>query len=135
MSRGGGGGGGLHFVIIGKNDNPLFEWARGDQRHMAQFIAHSALDVVDDRVWTKDALYLKTVDRFGHQYVSAYVTPSHVRFVLLHDKRDEDGIKNFFHDVHELYVKVLMNPFYKPNTRVQSAQFEQKVRQLGKKLL
>ena len=53
--------------------------------------------------------------------------------VLLHDVRNEDGIKNFFQDVHELYVKVLLNPFYTPNTPITSPSFHQRVTTLGRK--
>lgn len=31
---------------------------------------------------------------------------AHTRFMLLHDSRSDDGIKSFFQEVHELYVKV-----------------------------
>jgi len=40
--------------------------------------------------------------------------------MLLHDNaitNNEGGIKNFFGEIHELYVKSLLNPFYIPGTR------------------
>lgn len=30
----------------------------------------------------------------------------HTRLMLLHDSRNDDGIKSFFQEVHELYIKV-----------------------------
>ena len=55
------------------------------------------------------------------------------RCMLLHDVRNEDGIRNFFHDVHELYVKVLMNPFHGFNTPIASPLFDARVKVLGRK--
>ena len=40
---------------------------------------------------------------------------------------------NFFHDVHELYVKVLMNPFHEFNTPIASPLFDARVKVLGRK--
>lgn len=37
-----------------------------------------------------------------HRYVSAFVTASRQRFVILHDVKNEDGIKSFFSEMYEV---------------------------------
>jgi trafficking protein particle complex subunit 2 len=82
--------------MVGRNDNPLYEseWHSGGGNagalsssrkdgqgaHLNEFIIHSALDLVDDLVWKTNQCYLKTVDNFKHQYISAYVTPGSMLF-------------------------------------------------------
>mmetsp|Transcript_32790 Transcript_32790/g.82598 ORF Transcript_32790/g.82598 Transcript_32790/m.82598 type:complete len:128 (-) Transcript_32790:38-421(-) len=77
----------------------------------------------------------QVVDRFNEYYVSAYTTAAQTRFLLLHDNRSEDGIRSFFQDVHELYIKVMLNPFHTSTTRITSPVFNQRVRALAKKHL
>ncbi|KAI3789651.1 hypothetical protein L2E82_02452 [Cichorium intybus] len=108
------------FMIISKNDIPIYEAEVGsapkkeEAAHQHQFILHAALDIVQDLAWT---------------------TITHTRLMLLHDSRNDDGIKSFFQEVHELYIKILLNPLYLPGSRVTSSHFDTKVRALARKYL
>jgi trafficking protein particle complex subunit 2 len=103
--------------------------------HLRQFVLHAALDIVDELVWKSSALFLKTVDRYQNMYISAMVSPGNVRLLLLHEQRTDEGtVKQFFQDVHELYLKVLLNPFYQLNGPITSVSFDARVKGLARRL-
>jgi len=52
--------------------------------------------------------------------------------MLLHETRNDDGIRAFFNDVWECYVKTLLNPFYAVDKVIQSNVFENRVKAIAK---
>jgi len=132
----------LIFVIVGHDDHPLYDadfsvtpTVAANKQYLYQFVLHASLDAVDDIVWTTNSMYLKVVDRFNEYFVSAYTTATQARFLLLHDSRNEDGIRSFFQEVHELYIKVMLNPFHTSTTKITNPTFNHRVRALAKKYL
>jgi len=74
-----------------------------------------------------------------------------MKFVLLHEGKNDDGIRQFFMEVWELYVKVrmnnkgghflihgtktMLNPFHTAHTRIRSSVFDNRVRASARKYL
>ncbi|PAA61717.1 hypothetical protein BOX15_Mlig002882g1, partial [Macrostomum lignano] len=133
-----------YFVIVNPKDEAIYELEhsasrtgdrRDDHRHLNQLVANSALDIVDESLWSSSSMYLKTVDKFNDLFVSAFVTPSRLRLLILHDTKNEDGIRHFFSEMFETYVKLALNPFYQPQSPIKSAAFDRKAQQFARKFL
>ncbi|PGH13090.1 hypothetical protein AJ80_06462 [Polytolypa hystricis UAMH7299] len=91
-----------YFTILSPTDVPLFSVAFGTSkaggygvarfrypdtaRYMNQFIVHASLDIVEELQWTNGAMYLKHIDTYppNSAYISAFLTGSGARFLLLH---------------------------------------------------
>lgn len=129
------------FMIVSREDVPLYEADLGgggapkkdDAAHLHQFVMHAALDFADERQWETGAMNLKLVDRFNDLLVYAFVTAGGSRFLLLHDQRNEENVRNFFHDVHELYLRILLNPFHSPRAPIVDETFDARVRESAKR--
>ncbi|TMW69337.1 hypothetical protein Poli38472_001493 [Pythium oligandrum] len=126
------------FVLVGSKE-PLYKMEmktrKEESAHVDEFLLHSALDIVDEMMWTTPNMALKVVDKFNDQFVSAFVTATNIKFLLLHESRNDDTIKAFFHEVHELYLKLLMNPFYEYDTPITSEVFDARVKTLARRYL
>jgi len=107
----------------------------GQDRHVIQMIANTSLDVIEDVMRKENTMYLKSVDKFNEWTVSALITPGNMKFVLLHEGKNDDGIKSFFMDVWELYVKTMLNPFHTAHSPIKSNVLDTRVRQSAKKNL
>lgn len=133
-----------YFAIVSRNNNLLYETHFTNVKELRdshppvffkQLVAHAVLDVVDTMQWHTRNMFLKCIDKYERWYISVMVTASLTRFVIVHDVINEHGIKNFFFDVLELYIKYTMNPFYEDGTKIKSERFVEKVRIYGRRYL
>eukprot|EP01029_Cantina_marsupialis_P010142 TRINITY_DN231910_c0_g1_i1.p1 TRINITY_DN231910_c0_g1~~TRINITY_DN231910_c0_g1_i1.p1 ORF type:complete len:135 (+),score=18.83 TRINITY_DN231910_c0_g1_i1:88-492(+) len=124
------------FVIV-QNDQPIFEVDFSESKdhtpHLTQFILHSSLDMLDQAIWSTSASYLKVVDRFNDTMVSAFTSVGRTKFLLLHSFKNEEGIRSFFNEVHELYLTIEMNPFYEKGSPITSKRFVNSVKEIANK--
>jgi hypothetical protein len=98
------------FTILSPTDTPLFTHTFGTsrgsnsdgiprftstERALIPFILHSALDIVEEVQWGPSTssgsapMYLKHIDKYQNNYISAWITGGNVRFLLLTRPRDE----------------------------------------------
>ena len=144
----------LQFVIVGRDDAPLFDAdltmfghhmpeqdgdagmkknAVARPHYLYHFVLHASLDAMDDLEWTQKQAFLGVVDRFNNLQVSGYILPGNrLRLLLLHDGKSEEMVKTFFRGVHHLLVPRVLNPFFLPKERIYSAEFHAQMRRLSK---
>lgn len=133
-----------HFAILNSHDHLIFETeitsigqtqSDDDFDVLKQCVTHASMDLIDQLQWRTQNMFLKCVDKFEEWFVSALVAPSLVRFVIAHNRNDEQGIRNFLNEALELYIKTTMNPFYEEGTQIRSGDFEERIQSCGKKHL
>ncbi|CAO1620278.1 unnamed protein product [Parajaminaea phylloscopi] len=117
------------------NDGKGIGFGRYNDKHVLQMIAHSSLDVVEDKQFANGLMYMKAVDRINEWTTSAFLVPGNVKFLILHEHRHDDGIRNFFLDIWELWVKMIQNPFHDLNAPLKSPAFDAKVKASARKHL
>lgn len=108
--------GNYYFYIVNRFDSLIYEHEmlkvktetkKDETPYFYQFIAHASLDFLDEKLAARsNNLFFPNIDRFNEWSVSAFVTPSFLRLIILHDARNDEGIKGFCHEVYESYIKV-----------------------------
>lgn len=98
-------------------------------------VAHASLDVIEDVQSKSNNMYHKCVDKFNGWSISAFVTPSSTRFVLLHQVKNDDNIRLFFQECWEAYLKTLLNPFYTSTDAIRAPGFQDKLVKSARKYL
>ena len=80
-------------------------------------------------------MFMRNIDKHQDLVVSCMVTPSNLKFLLLHEEKTEDQIKMFFNEVYELTVKIVLSPFFDNKSLIEIPPFEEKVKKIANKYL
>ncbi|KRZ67706.1 Translationally-controlled tumor -like protein, partial [Trichinella papuae] len=128
-----------YFAIVDMNDRLMFELNISkkndfDSMLLKQLIAHASLDIVDEAAAEQSHMMIKQVEKYNEWNISAFVTSSGVRFLMLHTAKNDEGIKNFFIEIYEMYIKLAMNPFHRIGEKIESPAFHKRAQLYGKKL-
>ncbi|XP_003380185.1 translationally-controlled tumor protein-like protein [Trichinella spiralis] len=106
-----------------------------DSMLLKQLIAHASLDIVDEAAAEQSHMMIKQVEKYNEWNISAFVTSSGVRFLMLHTAKNDEGIKNFFIEIYEMYIKLAMNPFHRIGEKIESPAFHKRAQLYGRKYL
>ncbi|KAG5504315.1 hypothetical protein JIQ42_06147 [Leishmania sp. Namibia] len=129
------------FLVVGPSDACLFAYGgtsgsdRGHSELAHHFSLYSALDVIDEAMWTRGDFFLSKVDRpYGDSYcISAYVGLAPVRLLLMQDTEPKESLSAFFSEAYQLCVRYFMSPFSTTSTKIQSATFREGIAMLCRK--
>ncbi|VEU24120.1 DEKNAAC105358 [Brettanomyces naardenensis] len=139
-----------YFAIVGTNDAPIYELEIGtyhqsgdgtphlpkEIHELEQFIVNGSLDILQDAQFKSSSIFFKNIDSFYGYQVSAYLTQGNGKLLVLTDlKNHDESLRQFLIEINELYVKNLLNPFYKINDPIRSPSFDSRVRTLAKRYL
>lgn len=127
------------FIIVSPEEVVVYQLyttlIKKEITYLHELISFASLDCIDNVEYSNNGMFLKTVDKFNEYTVTAFITAGKMKFIMLHEGKNEDSIKSFFYDVYECYCKVLMNPFVDKNSKIFSLSFDNKVKQSFKKYI
>jgi len=123
-------------AVIGKASNPLYlkAVANTDDPLKFHYIAHTALDIVDEKVApkkTQQDMYLGLLYPMEEYKVYGYITNSKIKLILVIDDTlaevKEAELRSLFKAFHNAYIELVLNPFYVPDDKIDSKRFERRI--------
>eukprot|EP00035_Acanthoeca_spectabilis_P004499 m.104222 g.104222 ORF g.104222 m.104222 type:complete len:141 (-) comp12605_c0_seq1:2396-2818(-) len=123
------------IALIGQKNNPLYiRTAEPDRNLKLQHAVYSSLDVIDEKVanTTPKAsasdrdMFLGLLFPADEHRLYGYVTSTNIKLVLVvSDPAAVDrDIKKLFRSIHESYIALVSNPFYNPDSVIESKKFD-----------
>ncbi|XP_059163354.1 trafficking protein particle complex subunit 2-like protein [Physella acuta] len=123
-------------AVIAKENYPLFIKTVATENELKfYYTVHTSLDVVEEKISSVGKnvndlreLYLGLLYPTEDYKVYGYVTNTKVKFVIVVDSLNaslrDNEIRTMFKKLHNAYVDMLCNPFYKPGENITSKVFE-----------
>ena len=124
------------FVIVGPGDALLYSREFPETRvkeekatslQLREFVMYAALDPAEESAWGTTKYPLGVIDKYESYYISAYVTPSLLKLMMMQDDVPRDNVQPFFHEVHELVLRYILNPFTDLREKIESKAFDEAV--------
>ena len=99
-------------VIHALSDKPIYyggisaPHTKEDNSHLYEYVLYAALDSLQ-MMEKPTEMFLKTIDRFGDMSVSAFVTSSQFRFLLLHSYAfPTDILRQYFQEIYCAFATI-----------------------------
>jgi len=128
-------------------------WNRSSPRELSlehEFLLHQSLDRLEELLGRQyaglsrrpgatttgtDSHWVGLISDMEGYCIYAHVTATNIKFLALcrpnaiqmSTKEQEDPIKTLLEQVHEAYVKHMLNPFSQPGTPIESKKFDQDI--------
>eukprot|EP00040_Diaphanoeca_grandis_P010372 m.53077 g.53077 ORF g.53077 m.53077 type:complete len:152 (-) comp21705_c0_seq4:77-532(-) len=123
-------------AVIGQKNQPLYiRTATDDPALRFQHAVYSSMDVIDEKVATSTKssadrdMFLGRLFPADEHRLYGYITSTNVKFVLVvsDPKLADRDIRKFFRTLHDHYIQLVGNPFYKPGGAITSKKFDDSV--------
>jgi len=125
--------------VIGQKNQPLYiRTSEPDRNLKLQHAVYSSLDVIDEKINNPGGnradsdMFLGLLFPADEYRLYGYVTSTNIKLVAeVSDPAANDrDIRKLFRAIHDNYILLVSNPFYKPDSIIDSRRFDEAVQEL-----